>query len=154
AGPSEATRGLEQQLAQSTGAFDVHRYADEQAARNAIEDREIYGAIAVSAGRKTVLTSSAASPLVAGLLEHAFASPATAPAAHAAGAFDVVPADPDDPRGAVLAALVLPLVLASVIAAILVSQLGRPGLASTGALLGASALAGVVGIAMVQSWLG
>jgi hypothetical protein len=96
-----------------------------------------------------VLTSSAASPLVAGFLERAFASPQQA--AHVA---DVVAADPDDPRGAVLAALVLPLVLASVIAGVLVSQLGRPGLASTGILLGASCLAGAVGIGMVQGWLG
>src|SRR5262249_33290794 len=101
---------------------------------------------------RTVLTSTAASPLVAGLLEHAFASPA--PVAHDARAVDVAPADPDDPRGAVLAALVFPLVLASVIAALLVSQLGRPGFASTGALLGPAALAGVVGIAVVQGWLG
>jgi len=152
AGSADATRTLERQLAQSGGAFDVHRYADERAAREAIEDREVYGAVVVSRRTKTVLTSTAASPLVAGLLEHAFEPPP--PAAPATHTVDVVAADPDDPRGAVLGALVFPLVLASVIAAILVSQFGRPGLASTGALLGASALAGVVGIAMVQGWLG
>ena len=35
---------LEQQLAKAGDRFDVHRYADEAAAREAIKDREIYGA--------------------------------------------------------------------------------------------------------------
>ena len=35
---------IEHQLAARDGAFEVHRYADEAAAREAIEDREVYGA--------------------------------------------------------------------------------------------------------------
>ena len=49
AGPA----ALEQQLAKAGDRFDVHRYADEAAAREAIEDREIYGAfVATPAARR------------------------------------------------------------------------------------------------------
>ena len=43
-GPPPRRAALEQRLASQEGAFDVHRYADEAAARQAIEDREVYGA--------------------------------------------------------------------------------------------------------------
>lgn len=159
AGPAGSTRPVEQQLTQGGSAFELHRYADEQAARAAIEDREVYGAVVASSHGLTVLTSSAASPLVAGLLQQAFTTPHTG-AAERAGqqapveVVDVVPADSDDPRGSVLSSLVLPLVLSSVIAAVILSLKGRPGLAQTGALLGAALLAGLVAIGMVQGWLG
>ena len=64
-------------------SFEVHRYADEAAAREAIEDREIYGAF-VHRGPK-VLAASAASPAVAQMLTHA---------AEARPVEDVVPATP------------------------------------------------------------
>jgi hypothetical protein len=148
AGPTGA---VEQRLAHAgEGAFDVHRYADETAAHQAIEDREVYAAVVASGGGLRVLTASAASPLVAGMLEQTFSR---APA-NAATVVDVVPADEDDPRGGVLGSLVLPLVLSSVIAAVLLARLGRPGWLQLGVLLATSALAGLVGVAMVQGWLG
>ena len=65
----------------------------------------------------TILTASASSPLVAGLLENAArsAQPEAAAAAARVQTLDVVPADSDDPRGSVLSSLVLPLVLSGVI---------------------------------------
>src|SRR5262245_44735039 len=109
AGPTGA---VEQRLAHAgEGAFDVHRYADEAAAREAIEDREVYAAVVASGGGVRVLTASAASPLVAGMLQQVF----TASPADASRVVDVVPADEDDPRGAVFGSLVLPLVLSSLI---------------------------------------
>jgi hypothetical protein len=79
AGPAEANRPVEQQLAARGDAFDLDSYEDEAAARDAIEDRDIYGAVVVSPGGRTLLTASAASPLVAGLLdEPRAASPAPA----------------------------------------------------------------------------
>jgi hypothetical protein len=159
AGPRESTQAVENELTQDADAFELHRYADEQAARDAIEDREVYGAVVGGSGQQKLLIASAASPLVAGTIEQAFAQPRLA-AAMAGGdrsaprVDDVVPADSDDPRGSVLSSLVLPLVLSGVIAAVIVTLKGRPGLAQAGALLGAALLAGVVGIAMVQSWLG
>lgn len=157
AGPAQTTRPVEEQLKQEGDAFELHRYADEQAARDAIENREVYGALVASGNRLTLLTASASSPLVAGMLESAARSAAPETADTAAAPVqtqDVVPADSDDPRGSVLSSLVLPLVLSSVIAAVIVTLSGRPGLKQTGALLAAAVLAGVVGIAMVQSWLG
>ena len=47
--------------------FEVHRYASEAAARDAIEDREVYGALTGS----KVLVASAASAPVAQMLTHA-----------------------------------------------------------------------------------
>ena len=45
------------------GGFDVHRYPDAAAAREAVLEREVYGALIPSEGR--VLVASAASPAVA-----------------------------------------------------------------------------------------
>jgi hypothetical protein len=104
AGPAAVVGAIRQQLAQRGAAFDGHVYRDEPAARQALADRDVYGAVvAVSAGL-TVLTASAASPTVAQLLQQAIASP-PAPgasgteAAPPARVVDVVPADPQDPRG-------------------------------------------------------
>jgi hypothetical protein len=152
AGPSAATRPLEQRLAQHGDAFELHHYADGSAARAAIEDRDIYGAVVVSPAGTALLTSSAASPLVAGLLEQAFASPENG--AGSAPTVDVVPADPDDPRGGVLNSLVMPIVLASVALAGMVAVLGGSRRRQSGVLLAASAAAGLVSIGLVQGWLG
>ena len=74
AGPETAAAPLERQLAESDGAFDVHRYAGASEAREAIQDREVYGAVVAGPQGVTVLTASGASPFVAGLLERAFAA--------------------------------------------------------------------------------
>ena len=71
AGPAPAAAGLEKRLGAQEGAFDVHRYPSEAEAREAIEDREIYGAFVATPRGAEVLTASAASPAVAQLLEHA-----------------------------------------------------------------------------------
>jgi hypothetical protein len=55
-GPPAEAQNVEQRLA--AGAFDVHRYADEVAARAAIEDREVYGAFVAAQGGGKVLTAS------------------------------------------------------------------------------------------------
>src|SRR5690349_12960743 len=48
AGPAAATAQVEQQLARHKGAFEIHHYADEAAARDAIENRTVYGAVVVT----------------------------------------------------------------------------------------------------------
>jgi hypothetical protein len=158
AGPAGATQPIEQRLAQQGSAYDVHRYADEQQARSAIEDRDVYGAIVASSNGVKLLTASAASPTFAGMIERSFATPQIEAALKSAGESppqveDVVPADSDDPRGSVLSSLVLPLVLSSVITAVLLTLRGRPGRLEAGSLVVAASLGGLVGIAMVQSWL-
>jgi hypothetical protein len=187
AGPPQATASIERQLGQRGNAFDVHRYTGAAAARAAITDRDVYGAIVVAPSGVTVLTASAASPVVAQLLSQAAteaggsggaAAPAPgsgspagqappgqggsgSPAGQApstTGArprvVDVVPADPEDPRGAALSASVLPLVLAGVLAGLLIGASRRPGLGQAGALVVAAALAGLAAVGIAQGWLG
>jgi hypothetical protein len=112
-------------------AFELHSYGDESAAREAIEEREVYGAFA---GRR-VLLSSAASPAVAQLLTH------SATEMHATSE-DVVSAR----RGGALASSVLPLVLAGIVTGVLATSLLT--------LLGGSLLAGLAATVIVDGWLG
>lgn len=147
AGPERAIAPLQQRLEEQEGAFDVRSYDDQASATEAIEDREIYGAVAAASDGLTLLTASAASPTVATLLTENLAGPQV-------DVEDVVPADPDDPRGAAYSSMVLPLVLAGIIAGVIIVLLGRPGLGAVGILVAVSALSGLVTIAMVQGWLG
>ena len=147
AGPPQTTAPLEAKLAEREGAFEVHRYADEAAAIDAIKDRNVYGAVVVAPDGQKLLTAPAASPTVASLLEESLAGPQTKVS-------EVVPADPDDPRGTGFASLGLPLVLAGVIAGVVIAMLGRPGLTEIGALAATAAVSGLVTILMVQGWLG
>jgi hypothetical protein len=147
AGPPQARAPVEQKLAQQEGAFDVQRYADEAAARKAIEDRDVYGAVVVAPGGAKLLTASAGSATVAGLLEENLAGPRVQAA-------DIVPAPSGDPRGTGFGSMGLPIILAGIIAGVIVTLLGRPGVGAIGILLGVSVLSGLVTVLMVQPWLG
>jgi hypothetical protein len=149
--PAAAGDAIEQRLARDGDAVEVHRFLDQASARAAIADRDVYGAIVVAQDGTTVLTASAASPLVAQLLQQAAAAP---PAAGAVRVVDVVPADPDDPRGAALAASVLPLVLAGMAAGVLVWLAGGAWPVRWAVLVVASGTAGVVAAGIAQGWLG
>ncbi|MFD7320318.1 ABC transporter permease [Streptomyces sp. NPDC059875] len=152
AGPATATAPLEQRLTERDGAFEVHHYDSEAAARTAIEDRVVYGAVIVTPRGPELLTASAASPVVAGLLREAVT--AQAPAGTQLKVTDVVPAPAGDPRGSAFGASLFPLILAGVASGIVVTVLGlRRGRAAL-ALAGAAALAGIVGASLAHSWLG
>ena len=138
------SQALEQRLEAQDGAFDVHRYADEAAAREAIEDREVYGAwVATDAGLK-VLTASAGSSMVAQLLTHA------AGEANVTVVEDVAPATS---RAAALPSSVLPLMIAGILTGVLASLLTGSRLGRVGLILAGSILGGLVATAVVQSWL-
>ena len=139
---------LGQRLSERGDAFEVHRYADEADARAAIEARDVYGALVVSGGETTLLTASAASPVVAELLEDAFASRSPV------HVIDVVPADPEDPRGVALNSLLLPVTLVSVIVGAICVAVARSGFVRAAALVTASLVAGLVAVGVVQGWLG
>ncbi len=148
--PADATA---QQLAAQDAAFELHRYSDEASAREAIEDREIYGAFVPAASGPTVLTASGASANVAQLLQGAAEETAKRTRTEAK-VVDVVPGAKDDPRGTGLASSVLPLVLAGLligVAALLLvpSVAGRGVVVLTGAVL-----AGLATVAIAQGWLG
>jgi hypothetical protein len=134
---------IEQQLAARDGAFEVHRYADEAAARQAIEDREVYGAFVATPEGPKVLTATAASATVAQLLNHA-AAEAKAPVE------DVVTASP---ATAGLAASVLPLVLAGILTGLAGAALGTTALQRAGLVAAGSIAAGLTATAIIQSWL-
>lgn len=140
AGPAPATATIEQRLAAQEGAFEVHRYADEASAREAIADREVYGAFVATSGGPKILSASAASPAVAQLLSHA---------AGKAAVEDVAPA----PRGGALGSSVLPLVLAGILTGVLAAVLGSSGFRRAALVVTGSLLAGVAATLIVQTWL-
>ncbi|MFI1359956.1 ABC transporter permease [Streptomyces sp. NPDC020898] len=156
AGPATAVTQIEKQLSAHEGAFEIHRYADEAAARDAIEDRTVYGAVVVTAEGPELLTATAASPLVAQLLQQVVSEQAAQSGQSGAPVrtVDVVPAAADDPRGAAFGASVLPLALAGVAAGAVVTLLGLRGVRAAGTLLGASLLVGVAAASIAHSWLG
>lgn len=123
AGPDAAVTQLSQRLEQAQpGAFEVSSYADEAAAREAIRDREVYGAVVVTPQGPKVLTASAASPAVAQALAQIASAQAGAPAP---AVEDVVAADPDDPRGTGFATMILPLVMSGIAASAVLTLLVR-----------------------------
>jgi hypothetical protein len=149
AGPPSAAAPIENQLAAEGDSFNVHRYADENEARTAIEDREIYGAFVATDRGQRVLIATAASPAVAQLLDHAATE-----AAAAAGTPPVVDDVVSAPRGAALGSSVLPLLIAGIVTGVLASLIAQRG-AQRAWLVGAGAiLAGLVATGIVQSWLG
>jgi len=151
AGPATAAAQVEQRLTEHEGAFEIHRYADEAAARDAIEDRTVYGAVVVTEQGPKLLTASAASPFVAQLLQQSVTQQADGAQVRTV---DVVPAAEDDPRGSALTSSVLPLTLAGIASGAVVTLLGLRGRRAIAALVGASALVGLVAAALAGSWLG
>ena len=126
------------------GAFEVHRYADEGAAREAIQEREVYGAwVATPQGMK-VLTSSAGSAVVAQLMTNA---------AGEAGVEQVEDVAPAPVHAAALPSSVLPLLIAGILTGVLASVATSSGLGRAGLVAGGSILGGLVATAIVQSWL-
>ncbi|WP_017241414.1 hypothetical protein [Streptomyces sp. SS] len=152
AGPAPAADAVERDLGRHEGAFEVHRYDDADAARSAVETREVYGAVVVMPGGTQLLTASAGSPVVAGLLREAVAG--QAPADAPVQVTDVVAAPAGDPRGAVFGASLLPLALVGAATGVATVLLGLRGPRAVATLAGAAALAGMVGAALADSWLG
>ncbi len=154
AGPPPAveqvTAGLD---TASPGAFDVRPVGDEAAARAAIEEREVYGAVVVGDGGARLLVASAASPTVANTLRQVAAG-LGASSGTPVPVEDVVPAPVADPRGAGLAAAALPLALGGIVTAALTSRLVRGRLRQVAVALVAAAAGGTVTATVLGTWLG
>jgi hypothetical protein len=144
AGPAAAAASIEGRLAAQEGAFDIHRYGTEDEAREAIEDREVYGAFVASAAGPKVLTSSAGSPAVAQLLTHAAAE-------QDAEIQDVVTTPA---AGSGLGSSVLPLVLAGILTGVLASLAVARGSARVGLTVAGSVLGGAAAALVADTWLG
>jgi hypothetical protein len=144
AGAPAAAGALERQLAARDGAFELHRYATEAAARDAIEDRQVYGAFVAAPSGPKVLMSSAGSPAVAQLLTHAAAE-------QGAVVEDVVTTPA---AGSGLGSSVLPLVLAGILTGALAALAASRGVARAGLTVAGSLLAGVASALVADTWLG
>ena len=144
AGAPAAAGAIERQLGAQEGAFEVHRYAGAAEAREAIEDREVYGAFVTTPSEPLVMTSSAASPAVSQLLTHAAAE-------RDAQVEDVVATSP---AASGLGSSVLPLVLAGILTGLLAALAVTRGAARAGLVLAGSVLGGLVAALIADTWLG
>lgn len=152
AGAAPAAERMEERFEEREGAFEVHRFADEAAARAAIEDRTVYGAVVVGPRGPHLLTASAASPVVSQLLREAVT--ASAPEGAQVRVTDVVATPSGDPRGSVLGASMLPLALAGMAAGAVVTLVGLRGARAAATLVATAALAGIAVTVVAHSWLG
>jgi hypothetical protein len=126
-GPAPAVKRAEAGLERGR-AFDVRAFGDLDAARAAILDREVYGALEL-AGRSRVLVSSAASFQVAQLLpEVAMRAGVTRPQV-----IDVRSLVDEDPRGVSINLLVLSITVPAILGALVLMQMA-PALDGPGRL--------------------
>jgi hypothetical protein len=146
AGPPQVAARL---AAQHPGAFEITQVGDPAAADAKIKSREVYGAILVTAAGPEVHVASAAGPTVAQLLTQAAAGLGPNVPVR-----DVVPVDPDDPRGAGFGAGFLPLAITSLLAGVLVYLFVPRRGARLATLVTFAALAGLAGAAVQVEWLG
>jgi hypothetical protein len=146
AGPVATTEQISTSLeASKQGAFDTREFADADALRDAIRNRDVVGGIAVDANGPHVLIATAGGTPIAqtltgvanGLSE---ASGAKVPVE------DVVPLTADDPTGAGLTALALPLVFGGIMPAVVLVQLFPRSIVKR--VLGAAGVAVVAGFAL------
>jgi hypothetical protein len=99
------------------GAFAVTTFADENALRSAIRDREVYGGFSFGPNDRALLIATGGSPMVAQMLTqigNGIAQQTGMPLRTE----DLAPPTADDPRGAGLAASALPITLAGLLPAI------------------------------------
>ncbi|MGW7351121.1 ABC transporter permease [Streptomyces sp. NPDC054784] len=150
AGATAAVAPVKAQLEEREGAFEVHGYPDATAARTAIKEREVYGAVVVTDRGPRLLVASAAAPVVAQLLTESLGERdgRTVPTE------DVVPLPENDPRGTALNSSALPMALAGIAMGAAVSTLGLRGLRALVTVLAAAAVIGLVAAAVTDSWLG
>lgn len=149
AGP-QAPAVVEQLNARAPGTFEIAPYADEPAARQAIADREVYGAIITGGGPPRVLNASGAGSAVAQALNGLAQQLSGTPAVQAE---DVVPAAPEDSRGAGFAAIALPLVMSGIAAGVLLTLVLPSAIGRLGGALSFAVISGLLSMAIVQGWL-
>ncbi|WIM93133.1 hypothetical protein ACTOB_005100 [Actinoplanes oblitus] len=157
AGPAAAaqqvTAALDQRL---PGGFEVTRVDGTAAAERLIRDREVYGAIDLSAGQPQVVTASAGSPTIAQTLQSIAAglSQAQSGAVPAVTTRDLVALPADDPRGAGLSAGALPLVMGGLLAAVLLTNLLKGAVRRITGALAFAVTGGLAMAAILQFWFG
>ncbi|MEZ0340357.1 ABC transporter permease [Mycobacterium sp. pV006] len=158
AGPQAAGGQIAQMLEhQAPGAFEVSYFPGEDALRDAIADREVYGGLVLpdrpGSGPK-MLIATGASPAVAQLLTQ-LGTGIGAKLGTAVPIEDVAPPTADDPRGTGLAASALPITLAGILPAVafLLVLPGRPVL-QTGSALAFAAVCALTVTALLRYVMG
>ncbi|WP_280236468.1 hypothetical protein [Nocardia cyriacigeorgica] len=146
----QAAMVAERLVAHDPDAFEITTTPDENAARAAITDREVYGAIVTGGGAPRVLIASGASPAVAQQLTQIAQQIS---GVSGAPVEDLVAADPDDPRGVGFGAMALPLVMSGIAAGVLLTLLVPSALGRTVGLLSFAVVGGLLSMVIVQGWL-
>ncbi|WP_124713748.1 ABC transporter permease [Mycolicibacterium nivoides] len=151
AGPQAATSQIAERLQQQApGAFSVTYYPGEDALREAILNRNVYGGIAFGPQGPTLLTATGGSPAVAQLLTQ-IGNGIAANSGVTLHTEDLAPPTHQDPRGTGLAASALPITLAGMLPAIaLVLVLKREVWTRLIATIVFSAFAGTTVAALLQ----
>jgi hypothetical protein len=150
-GPPPAAAALEER---SDGALDVTVLPSREAAVRAIENREVYGALVPGPSGTETLVASAASPVVAQQLGALAAEMSGSAGAGTPSTTDVVPLPAEDPRGAVLAAGSLPLVLGGMATAALLGLNLSGRRERLAGAVGVAVGAGLALTAVLQYWFG
>jgi hypothetical protein len=144
------TAALEQR---EPGAFVMTSFGTEAQLVRAIRQREVYGGISVGPQGTTVLTASAASPVVAQSLA-VLGSGMAAQRGTPPRTVDVVALPADDPRGAGLGAGMLPLVIGAILPAAALTRLTRRRGVQLGGAVVYSAVAGAMFAAVLHHVFG
>ncbi len=146
AGPVQATTQISASLeASKPGAFDTRDFADADALRDAIRNRDVVGGIAVDATGPHVLIATAGGTPIAQTLTGVASGLAESSGAKVP-VEDVVPLTADDPTGAGLTALALPLVFGGIMPAVVLVQLFPRSIVKR--VLGAGGVAVVAGFVL------
>ena len=123
AGPAAATTQITSSLeTNKPGAFVAEEFADADAVRDAIRHRDVVGGIVVDAAGPHVLIATAGGAPIAQTLTGVAGALSEASGTKVA-VEDVVPLTADDPTGAGLTALALPLVFGGMMPAVVLVQL-------------------------------
>lgn len=155
AGPVDAVAEVSEMVGTAAGeeAFEISAVGSRDESVTLIEEREVYGAIVLSARGPELLVASAASPVVAQMLTQVgtqLAAGSNTPPK----VTDVAPLPEADPRGAVFGAGSLPLVIGGIATAAMLSLrvASRPRrvAGATGVAVGA----GLALAAVLQPWFG
>lgn len=118
AGPQAANGRIAAMLDErAPGAFAVTYYPGEDALRDAIADRQVYGGLTVGPDGRKLLIASGAGPAVAQVLTQ-LGTGMAAQTGSTPTIEDVAPLPDTDPRGTGLAASALPITLAGILPAI------------------------------------
>jgi hypothetical protein len=155
AGPARAVDLVTGQLSTAKpGAFRLLPASTPAQARQDITSREAYGAILVSGPRRIdVLVASGGSPAVASVLT-AMAAKMDGVSMRPANVTDIVPTAAADPTGAAFSFTLLPLMLSSLIAGVVLT-LRVPDPSRRAAALAAFGIGGgLVSAAVAHTWLG